>query len=140
MSKQKNKSDFKAKSMVLLLKSTIQLNNRENTGNFRGFLRWKDAAKSPGRSSTLQRLFRQLQCYMTANLYSSLGKYVTEKKKLFCVCHLRLAGPVSATGYRSAEGEWWDIYISRERLEIDLLQVDLLASGASLFQERPARV
>ena len=43
MSKQKNKSDFKAKSMELLLKSTIHSNNRENTGNFSS-LKLKNAA------------------------------------------------------------------------------------------------
>ena len=73
MSKQKNKSDFKAKSMELLLKSTIHSNNRENTGNFSS-LKLKNAAKSPAiqpksRSFTLQRLLRELQCYMTANLH-----------------------------------------------------------------------
>ena len=132
MSKQKNKSDFKAKSMELLLKSTIHSNNRENTGNFSS-LKLKNAAKSPAiqhqpesqpphrrplgfvchafispwgrnecvtnepqrtsagrllksRSFTLQRLLRELQCYMIANLHGSSEKYVTFKKRtVLCV-------------------------------------------------------
>ena len=92
MSKQKNKSDFKAKSLELLLKSTIHSNNRENTGNFSS-LKLKNAVKSPAiqhqpksRSFTLQRLLRELQCYMTANLHGSSEKYVTCKKRtILCV-------------------------------------------------------
>ena len=94
MSKQKNKSDFyKAKSMELLLKSTIHSNNRENTGNFSS-LKLKNAANSPAiqhrpksRSVTLQRLLRELQCYMTANLHGSSEKYVTFKKGTVLGCY-----------------------------------------------------
>ena len=96
------------------------------------------------RSFTLQRLLRELQCYMTANfLWESTW---LKKKTVLCVpspvgwpriCH-RLFQAVSGENgkARSARGEWWEISpqrSDRERLEIDLLQVDLLASGASLF-------